>query len=151
MFTLFYNKNYLKILIVFIFTTILLSCFEKDMSDEDFIKINVRFAATFMGGSYQKGLEMLNRKNYLEGLEQDVEEYLELQEDICEKYGYSLSDLEKKNEWVFSNFESAWIQRNIPILLGIATGITSTRRVKTPSTDDEWEIFFLEHERFLKK
>ena len=151
MLKLFNNKNLYNILIISTFVIFLFSCFEKEMSDEDYIKINVRFAVTFEEGSYQKGLDMLNRKNYFEGLEQDVEEYVELQEEICDKYGYSLSDLQKKNEWVFSNYESAWIQRNIPILIGLATGIISSRRTKTPSADDEWEIFFLEHEKHLKK
>ena len=110
------------------------SCEEANikMSDEDFIKIQVRFET-------QLPFETSNLPNEIADF--TMEQIKRLKE-LCKKYRYSIDDYSVKKRQINTVFEKLWIQKNIQIICG-GQGISQV------STDDDWEEFFIEYEKYL--
>lgn len=104
------------------------------MTDEDFIKIQVRFETQLPFESSTLPSEI---GDY-------ADEQLNRIKSLCKKYGYSIEDYAVKKRQVTMVFEKLWIQKNIQIICG-AQGISRV------SSDDDWEEFFIEYEKYLSK
>jgi hypothetical protein len=110
------------------------SCEETNitMTDEDFIKIQVRFETQLPFESSKLPNEIVDYSS----------EPINRLTPLCRKYGYSVEDYTLKKRQVTMVFEKLWIQKNIQIICG-AQGI------KRISSEEDWEKFFIEYEKHL--
>ncbi len=91
------NYQFIIFLGVLLFSfTFFISCGEKKMSDEDFSKITQEVISEVMKGDFNKSIT--NPDDYLKV-------YQDVLEKVCEKYGYTVSDYEKKAEEIGKNLD----------------------------------------------
>ena len=113
-----------------------------DMTDEDFIKITVRFAAFPLAKTIGEMQEEIQNPIKL------AQSVIETKKEICHHYGYMLEAWVKKNKEILSDWDKQWIQANVQLLAGNFIGMPGGREV--PKNEDEWEMFFIDNEPCLK-
>lgn len=80
----------------FFLFSVLFGCGGKKMSDEDFQKITSEVISESMKSGFEQSIT--NPDEY-------SEKYNQILEDVCKKYGYSVSDYEKKAEEVLKDLK----------------------------------------------
>ncbi|MCX7833065.1 MAG: hypothetical protein N2490_02505 [Ignavibacteria bacterium] len=90
------NSKLITIGIMILFL-VSLNCGGKKMSDEDFDKINQEVILESMKKGFEESFN--NPEKY-------DEKYYEILKEICEKYGYSVSDFEKKAKEKIKDFKA---------------------------------------------
>lgn len=131
------NKN--NIIIGLAFYMILFSscsrlgcdCGTKVMSNEDYIKIEVR-----TGGEIA-----LYAAQHPVPSDPPLITNSRIKIEICKKYGYSEDDFEKKKMQILDDLSLQWIQRNCQIL--------SSQISPLPHNNEEWEKFFENNNNLL--
>ncbi len=120
------------------------------MTDEDYIKINVRWGYLSMTRAWERTVPgRVDPNNMKEMLEYSVKAYI----DLLEKYGYSDKAMERKKNEVHADRSKFWILNSIESLRGVALNFFGNPLLnRAPSkldTDDDWDKFFIDNEKHL--